>query len=663
MRNYKRILVIVIFCALFSVLPFQSGNMLIISVDNDNRTPAAIDIFDIMPDPELDIPPDAFVNGTSGEFQYSHQPHDMQLNWTHTAGTALDFHSTDDKTFPQFNDFVYFTQTFDWPYEDRPNDAEMYLNFSTSLSGNFSTETEGGLMFRLCVWLIDSSGNWWNIYYSFPPYYTQIREFRINLNYFDIASGWYGMIEDGYGVQEDPLDELSVCVGLVPTEDFLDYEGSQPWQTYTGSVGVSISSLELYVIMDAEPDPATHLDPLYNNTYGTLFGDVYSGYPTEVSTPLWDRVYAMTSDPDGNVYITGETFTNYPMHEELGIRAGHQTLLKYNPILGREYIVLNDNQSRGRAITYNDGYLYTTGCNYKSEPEYRDLIVTKWTTSGQRIWETELVGNYEQVGVAIGVHQNDSIYVMMSDYNHRGPEVFDDYMSSALMKFDNSGNLLWNKSVPLSTIQDIAGEMQVFDSHIFFNNHYGQMMSFDLDGNMLWDDVCSAAVADENGNIYSTHNTGEDLAIYRRTSNGNVSWLKSFGIEYMDGWREYIQAHDISITSENELLILIQGARYDESYHLAKFDLSGNHVQTWSIGDIAWPWSGSGPVMIEAAETGLLYCTFPQGNDIWTQCFEIGEYTLPTTDSGAFTTIIIAGGGIGIVAVVGVIFYKKRGAG
>jgi len=638
---------------------------------NESATPAAIDITQVLPNELLTSAPDAYVNGTSGEFQYSHQTNSMLLNWTHTAGTELDFHSDDDDTYPQFNDFVYFDQSFDWPYNELPADAEIFLNYSVHLSGNFSTESMGDDMFSVFAWLIDSSGNWNSIYKSYPPYYTHIVTRHNDLNYFEISDGWGGMIEYS-GVQEDPLDVLTVAVGLVPTDTFREDEGSHPWETYSGSVLVNITSVSLYTITEAEPDPATHLEPLYNNTYGTFFGDVYSGIPTEASTPLWDRVYGMTSDPNGNVYITGETFTNYPMHEELGIRAGHQTLLKYNPILNREYIVLNDNETRGRAITYNNGYLYTTGCNYKDGPEYRDLIVTKWTLDGQKIWEIEQEALHDQVGIAIAVQGNDSIFVVVSDSNVRGPEESDDYNELVLMKFDESGNSLWNKTHTLpGRLGDLPCELYVDQSQILFSmpgytTSLGFIMSFDLDGNVQWEEESSAAILDDDGNIYRVSFTYQEIEISKISASGNTTWSTRFGIEYEPGWDEALDPHDIIITPENELLILAQGWRHDDGFFLVKYDLSGTHIQTWTIGDIAWPKSSSGRVMIEVAETGLLYCTFPQGTDIWTQCFEIGDYTLPTnlgnTDSGALTTIIIAGAGIGIVAIVGVIFYKKRGA-
>jgi len=670
MSMYRTICSVVFVCFFLLAQPLGFVGQTSQNFSNDLATPAAIDITQVLPNEHLTSLPNAYVNGTSGEFQYSHQPNSMKLNWTHTAGTELDFHSYDDDEFPQYNDFVYFDQSFDWPYNEMPIDAEIYLNFSVHLSGDFSTEVMGTNMFRIYVWFIDSSGNWNSIFNTVPPYYTQIVTNHRNLNYFSISDGWGGMIEDDYGVQEDPLDVLSVGVGLVPTDTFLEHEGSHPWQTYSGSVIVNITSMSLYTIMEAEPDPATHLDTLYNNTYGTLFGDLVSGYPTQAATPLWDIVYAMTSDPDGNVYITGQTTTSYEIREELGIRAGHQTLLKYNPILGREYIVLNNNESRGRAITCNDGYLYTAGCNYKSEPEYKDLIVTKWTLDGQKVWEIEQEALYDQVGIAIAVQGNDSIYVVVSDYNMLGPEEPDNYDQLVLMKFDMEGIQLWNKTYPLSNAQrDRPGELHIAQSQILFSfpgrvTTPGYMMNFDLEGNMLWEEEISAATSDEDGNIYRLSFTYQELEISKISLAGNTTWSTRFGIEYITGWDEAITPHDITITPDDELLILVQGWRYDESYHLIKYDLNGTLIQTWTIGDIAWPRANNELVMIEAAETGLLYCTF--GNDdIWTQCFAIGEYTIPTStssiDSGTLI-IITAGVGIGIIALVGVIIYKRKGA-
>jgi len=641
---------------MISVVPAE------VIAENKSVTPAAINIIDVIPDPNLESMPDASVNGTSGEFQYSHQPNNMQLNWTHSAGTVLNLQGIDDDTYPRFSDFVYFSQSFDWPYEEKPNDAEIYLNYSVSMSGSFVTEMEGGLMFRVHAWLIDSSNNWLHIYRSYPPYTTIYQERRVNLNYFDLDAGWGGMIEDTSGVQEDPLDELTLGIGLVPTEDFLNYLGDEPWQDYTGSVIVSVSSMNLYVIMDAEPDPATHLEPLYNATYGSILGDVYSSFTPLASTPLRDRVYSMTSDPEGNVYLTGETNVGYDIYQQTGISQNHQFILKYSPTLNRQWLVRNANQSRGRAITYHEGYLYTTGCNYHySFPNYRDVIVTKWTLAGQKIWETEWGGVNDQVGVAIGVHNDGSIFVMVSDFNYRGPEQSDCYDNSTIMKLDGSGTVLWNKSIQLSTMQDASGELRVFESHILYNIQ-GLMLSLDLDGNILWDEASWAVTTDENGDIFSIFGTGLGIGVHRYTPDGNETWSDYFEIEYDNGWIEFLRVHDVTITRDNELLILVQGNMHDYSYHLVKYNLNGSHIQTWSIGSELWPWPTGVYHYMEATSTGLLYFSFTQQNsDIWTQGFAIGDYTLPIFSSDTMTIIAI-GGGIGVIALVGVFVIKKKRA-
>lgn len=660
MRNHNRIITVIIFCALFSVLPFQSSNVPIISRDSDQAIPAAIDIFDVIQDPDLESMPDAFVNGTSGEFQYSYQPHDMQLNWTHTAGTALDFHSYNDGTVPQFNDFVYFTQTFDWPYEEMPIDAEMYLNYCVSMSGSFATEMEGGLMFRVHSWLIDSSNNWCSIYHSYPPYTTIYQERRVDFSYFEINNGWGGMIEDDYGVQEDPLDELTLGIGLVPTDNFLDYLGTEPWQNYTGSVNVSVSSMELFVIMDAEPDPATHLEPLYNKTYGSVLGDVYSGFTLDTASQMQESQRAMTTDPTGNVYITGQAYSGYDLFSETGFYQSHQFIVKYNPTLNLQWVIRHDNMSRGSAITYHEDNIYTSGCYYYRDSNYRDVMVTKWTPSGQKVWESEWGGPNDQVGIAIGVHNDGSVYVMVSDFNYRGPEASDCYDNTTLVKLDSSGSVLWSKSLQLSTMQDFPGEMWVFESYIMYSI-YGLFMCMDLDGNILWDQSLWAATVDENGNVYATSHQDNHLAINRISPEGNVTWTSYFDIEYTNGWFEWIVPCDISLTSSNELLVLVQGSQHDYSHFLVKYDLNGNHSQTWSIGSMWWPWPGSGPVFMEAASTGLVYFSFNIGWDILTQGYAIGDYTLPIFSSDTMTIIAI-GGGIGVIALVGGIVFKKKRA-
>ncbi|MFW9919380.1 MAG: ABC transporter permease [Candidatus Thorarchaeota archaeon] len=212
----------------------------------------------VVPDPYWSTSPNFEIAGNEpGQFSYAHGDADSaygashaNLTWNYVAGQGLNFTSDPERQMPDSGDFVYMTQTFNWTYEHLPSDVNITLSFGTTRTGDFAANEEGGLMFRVFLWLIDSSGNWRKIYQSNPPYSGDQISRRIDLNYFDIAAGWRGMIEDENGYQEDPLDELTIAVGLAPTSNFEDFLGETPWQEYTGSVTVTIVKLEVVAYGD-----------------------------------------------------------------------------------------------------------------------------------------------------------------------------------------------------------------------------------------------------------------------------------------------------------------------------------------------------------------------------------------------------------------------------
>jgi len=618
-----------------------------------SATPSAIEIPQVLTNPNFETEPDAFVNGSSGEFSYSYIGQTMQLNWTHVENTELDFHSDDDYSYPSYNDFVYFTQSFDWPYEEMPEDAEFNLTYGVTVSGGFYDEPTGQNMFKAYIWLIDSSGNWAKVYNSYPPYTSGIYSRRADLNYFDLLEGWRGMIEDATGVQEDPTDTLTVGIGLAPTADFVS-------SLANGSVLVEVDSVYLHVVMQVEPDPATHLTPLYNKTFGSTISQVIPRVIGD-STPVSDDIEAMTQDPDGNLYITGYTGTPYEWYEENRIWSTRQYLIKYNPVLDRMWLVRNDNLTRGFAITYHEGHLYTSGMFYGYEPDYYNLMLTKWTAGGQKVWEKEWGGLYDQIGVAVGVHNDGSIYVVVADHNIRSEPAF---QNSSLMKFDSSGNVLWNRPLQLCTIFDVPGKMWVFESHIIYYIQ-STLMCMDLEGNLLWQGAlyASSCYCTANGTIYAVDGGGGAVALHRYNLEGNDTLLTYYELEYPNGWREWLTRYSIALTLEDEIIVLVQGQMHDYSYHLLKFDLDGALLQKWSIGNERWPWPGGPSHLLEVTSTGLAYFGFVMAGswDVCVQGYAVGDYTLPPLLPG-FTPLTLAavGGGIAVIAIAGIYVYKRK---
>jgi len=666
MRANHMILTIVIFSTLLFVIPIQTSNVSLIMTNNCQGTPSAVDILEMISDPDFNSEPDIYINGTSGEFESYFQPNVVQFNWTHRAGTEIEFNAYDGTTIPQCNDFAYLTQSFDWPYNEKPGNAEIYVNYTTTRTGDFQSG-DGSLMFDVLTWSIDSSGNWRRIPSS--------RDSLRYLSYWDIDASFGGMIEDATGVQEDPTDTLMVGIGLVPSVEFLLYDGSEPWQTYNGSVLVNVTSMQFYTVVDAEPDPVTHLTPLYNETYGSIVGDVYYAPGTDPNSQLWDRLFGKTTDQSGNVYITGYTFTPYELYIETGVRQGHQFLVKYSPTLNERWIARNSNQTRGIAVTVHDDNIYTTGYIEYEPSTYRDLMLTKWTTSGVKVWQREWGFTYDQVGVAVGLDSDESIYVMASDSNMIAGDVGDFYQNSSLLKFDSSGSLLWNKTLPvLVTVQDQSGTLKVFESHIFYET-VNQFLILDLEGNVVYDSSMEehrhlTATCDENGTIYTAEQIdyGYKLGLNRLDSEGNITWTRLFEYVYDNGWVDkFLGTCDISLTQDGHILVLGYAEGYDETFFLLKYTDNGTLIQQWSIGTkFREGWPNGGPwILTEVATSGLFYVSMPTiTNDVMTQAYVIGDYTIPEDDGfGTFpdaTLILALGGGIGVAIIAGVVIFKKK---
>lgn len=205
---------------------------------------------DYLDDPFLTESPFMAVNGTSEEFSFLHQPIDdlnnqsyVNLTWSHTPGTDLDYRGQDPEfTLPDYNDFVYFDQIVEWPWNNKPSDVNMSVSYATELTGDFANESlAGNLMFRVYVWIIDSSGDWTRLYESREATYTaQVQEKRVSLNYFSIEDIFNGMVSLNGTPQIDPLDQITVRVGLAPRFTFQSVS-----DTFNGSVIFKFTQLKM----------------------------------------------------------------------------------------------------------------------------------------------------------------------------------------------------------------------------------------------------------------------------------------------------------------------------------------------------------------------------------------------------------------------------------
>ena len=71
MSNHNRIIQVIILSMLLLGLPYETTDYQMVASTEQDAIPAAIDITQVIPDPNLDTEPDTIVSGTSGEFSYN----------------------------------------------------------------------------------------------------------------------------------------------------------------------------------------------------------------------------------------------------------------------------------------------------------------------------------------------------------------------------------------------------------------------------------------------------------------------------------------------------------------------------------------------------------------------------------------------------------------
>ncbi len=640
---------------------------------SDKAHPSNFFIDSLLPDPRFNIEPTVEISGTSDEFSSTyHQGTDfnyIELDWTHVAGTELNFIGKDpESTMPDYNDFIYAYQEFGWPYEQKPDVVQVLLNYSTLLTGDFAPGAQeyNNIMFRVYLWAIDSSGNWILLYESKEGVYTEIyATMTVNLNYLEIADIFGGMIEKE-GVQEDPDNSAKLAIGLAPTSSFQSMLGTEPWTFYNGSVSIRVSYTDIFVQMDKLQDSDSILQPEYNETYGSFHGDIFPTSPN-ASDAVYDDCYGMEVGPDGSVYVTGNSRSSYDLYIQEGNRFRYQFILKYDSQLHLLWKVNNDNKTQVRSMCFHEGYIYTTGYILR-ELEGTNLIVTKWSSKGERLWQSEWGENYSQVGAAIGVQDNGSIYVVYSDYNLDEPY----YHKNGIMKFDNDGNFISNtSSIHLHAWYDTPGQLISFDDHVSFQSQYGFRFRYYFNGTFNYGGFGDIIEPDGEGGYYaasySSPSLEDDISriiLYHIDSAGEIIWATEYSKSWPNGWYYSLTPRVMTTTPDGKIQLLVQHMTPTLEYLLLTFDFDGNLLANHTMDNENWPYY-TAPFFMDSGKSGLVYFAFSfydsstYTTDICIQAYRIYETGLILNLT--ITTVIIIGSSVVIIAaVIGIVRYRKR---
>ncbi|MHA1674253.1 MAG: PKD domain-containing protein [Promethearchaeota archaeon] len=234
-----------------------------------------------------------------------------------------------------------------------------------------------------------------------------------------------------------------------------------------------------------------------------------------------------------------------------------------------------------------------------------DALLLKYNYTGDLQWNRTWGGSGLEIGSGIAMYDDNTIYITgkTSSFGSLGTDLL-------VLKFNSSGDLLWNTTWGAADV-DYGSSIAVnFDGHLFIaggTNSMGEggydvcFLEFDSNGVLLWndtwggtsDDIGSELEIDPFGNKYIMGDTksfglggeivgqtGDDIAILKYDQSNNFLWNKTFGTTFNEKGR--------GLTIDSFGNLIISGCTlYETSINqllLVKFDNDGNYMwnATWA---------------------------------------------------------------------------------
>jgi hypothetical protein len=358
----------------------------------------------------------------------------------------------------------------------------------------------------------------------------------------------------------------------------------------------------------------------FNSSGVRLWATYYGG------NDLWEEALSVATDPQGNVYVVGYTYsTDFPVYNPgggayyrgayyQGNNAGYSDafILKFNPSGVRQWATYYGGSSYDEAssvATDPQGNVYVVGWTYSTDfPVYNpgggayyqgnnadssDAFILKFNSSGVRLWATYYGGSNYDYTNSVTTDPQGNVYVVGSTWSTDFPvynpgdgaycqgSFAGGYSDAFILKFNSSGVRLWA-------------------------TYYG--------GNDLWEEALSVAT-DPQGNVYvagytystdfPVYNPGDGVYYQGNNAGGYDAFILKFNSSGVRLWATYYggvsweRANSVTTDSQGNVYVVgstrssdfpvynpgggayfQRGFGYDYDAFILKFNSSG--VRLWA---------------------------------------------------------------------------------
>jgi hypothetical protein len=307
----------------------------------------------------------------------------------------------------------------------------------------------------------------------------------------------------------------------------------------------------------------------YDTSGNTIWTRWLGGDPDPDALGRWEITYGITTGTDGSIYVLGRT------HYSGG---GDAFITKYDTsgnTIWTQLLGLPLYTQASEIRTGTDGSIYVSGYTYiDSYSLHSDVFITKYDTSGNKIWTKLLEGSLSEFVQGMTTGTDGSIYISGNTESNLDGQTNNGNVDAFITKYDTSGNKIWTRLLGGSSSDFAYGITTGTDGSIYVSGYtwnaiwVGKPMyadafitKYDTSGNKIWTKLLGKGRSDNigldkiklfsngyasemttgtDGSIYisgntesnldgQTNNGGSDIFVIKYDTSGNKIWTKLLG--------------------------------------------------------------------------------------------------------------------------------------